>query len=221
MNYAVRITLPYSKIERGVQSLALRADKVLAYEHVGSATEKVHVHLMIVGARADLKTLKDDMKRGGCGTLKGNGDWSWKTKDKKYGSVEDSVKYVTYMTKGQYMPLYNKGYTNEFLLEAKSLWVDRPKNASRQEQMYYEFEALVPKDLPKAPIYSELVEGVVVSYLKGKYSGFEEVRKMSFQFAMEKCHGILSPGAKILIQTLYQTYCFKYQIMIDPKFDRW
>lgn len=231
-NYAVRIASPYSKIERGVQSVALRADKVLAYEHVGTVTEKIHVHLVIMGARCDVKTLKSDMVKGGVvvkGATATNGDWSWKTsfKDKvtkEVISIDDTNvnKYVTYMTKGNLDPKYNKGFTDEVIADAKSQWVDPPlKQASRQERLYYEFDVLIPKDLPTSCVFVEFIDGTQVTYPKGKYRGFEYVRNMAFKFAMEKCRGILGPGAKSMIQMLYQTYCFKHGIAIDPKFDRW
>lgn len=231
-NYAVRIASPYSKIERGVQSVALRADKVLAYEHVGTVTEKVHVHMIIMGARCDVKTLKADMVKGGVvvkGATATNGDWSWKTsfKDKITGDViqideTNVIKGITYMTKGVFDPKYNKGFSDEVIADAKSKWVEPPKGkASRQERLYYEFDVMVPKDIPTSCVYTEMVDGNIVNWPKGKYRGFEIVRNMAFKFAMEKCRGILGPGAKSMIQMLYQTYCFKHGIEMDPKFDRW
>lgn len=233
-NYAVRIALPFSKIERGVQSVALRADKVLAYEHVGTVTEKIHVHLVIMGARCDVKTLKSDMVKGGVvvkGATATNGDWSWKTsfKDKItkeviYMDDTNVKKYITYMTKGNLDPKYNKGFSDEDIADAKFQWVEPPANqASRQERLYYEFDVMVPKDLPTHVVYVEQLDEhtTPVTWPKGKYRGFETVRNMAFKFAMEKCRGILGPGAKSMIQMLYQTYCFKHGIDMDPKYDRW
>jgi len=212
-NYAVRITRAWSAIERAIHAIALRCDKVLAYEHVGSATEKVHVHLILIGVRCDVDTLKNDMKRNGLATLKGNGEWSFKTKDKKYGDVEDSPKYITYMTKGQHDPKYNKGYTQEELDQAKSNWVER-SNKSKAEIEYWAFDALVPKDLP--PEY-EMVNGKPIHM---PYRAFKEVRRRAMAYAMEKLH-VMTPACKNMIQMLYKTYCYKHNIEMDPQFDKW
>jgi len=196
-----------------VVALALRCDKVLAYEHVGNATEKVHVHLMLVGVRCDTDTLKNDCKRNGLATLKGNADWTFKTKDKKYGDVEDSPQYICYMTKGKYDPKYNKGYTQEELDDAKSKWTNKPK--SKQVMEFELFEVLVPKDLP-----NDVVMVARGNKMESEYRGFNKVRDMAWAYSMEKC-GVAGAACKAMCQMLYKTYCYKHRIVMDPKFDNW
>lgn len=210
-NYAVRVTRSYEQCARGVAAAALLCDKALVYEHVGDATEKVHIHMMLIGVRCDKKTIQASFSYL---ALKGNQAWSWKTKDAKYGAVEDSVTYVTYMTKGKFDPKYNKGYTTPFLEDAKRGWVDMKKK-SPQLIEYEKFCLLVPKDLPQ---HSELVQ--VGTKMETRYVGFNRVRDLAFAYAMEKC-GVASPKAKMLTSMLYRTYCYRHGIDMDPKFDTW
>lgn len=205
-NYAVRITRSWSVVERAVVAIALRCDKVLAYEHVGSATEKVHIHLILVGVRCDVDTLKNDMKRNGLATLKGNGEWSFKTKDKKYGDVTDSPVYITYMTKGKYDPKYNKGYSNEELEQAKASWVEPSRQKSRWSRWFAEFEAVVPKDLPQDPV-------MIGSGLSQKetFPGFTKVRAMAAAFVFEK-KGELRKNDRSDVVDMWLTYCYKHHI---------
>lgn len=212
--YAVRIARSYALVERAVHAIALRCDKVLAYEHVGSATEKVHVHLMLVGVRCDEDTLKNDCKRNGLATLKGNGDWSFKTKDKKYGDVEDSPKYITYMTKGVHDPKYNKGYTDDELKEAKESWVPPSKQKSKASKYYYEFELVMPKDLPQP----QVIMSGGVSKVIGEYDAFNLVRSRAFAFCMEK-FDLQTQACKQTIQMLYRTYCYKHNVRVPERFD--
>lgn len=210
-NYAVRITRSYAELGRGINGVALLCDKALVYEHVGSATEKVHVHMMLVGVRCDKKTVQ---KCFSYMAFKGNKDWSWKTKDAKYGPVEDSVKYITYMTKGKLDPVYNKGYSQEQVEEAKASWVDMKKKSAAVVD-YEKFKVLIPADTPK-----EKQVVIVGTKVTEQYVGFSTVRSMAFKYVMEK-FGVASPAAKCLMSTLYRTYCFEKGIELDPKFDTW
>lgn len=213
-NYAVRITRSYEVAERAVVALATRCDKMLAYEHIGTATEKVHIHLILVGVRCDEDTLKNVCKRNGLATLKGNGDWSFKTKDKKYGDVEDSPRYITYMTKGKYDPKYNKGYTPEELEEAKQLWVPPAKQKSKAYIWLKEFELMVPKDLPQP----QVVQTETSVKILNEFSAFETIRAKAYAFAFEK-HGLINSAHKATTQMLYKTYCFERNIRIPERFE--
>lgn len=210
-NYAVRITYSYAELQRAVVALAIRCDKILAYEHVGTATEKVHVHMILVGVRCDIKTLKDDIKRNGFAAIKGNAQWSFKTRDKKYGDVEDSPKYITYMTKGTLDPKYNKGYTVEQLEEAKKSWVDKPAQKNKDLVEYYAFREVVPKDLP--------LTMMIGSKFVGDYA-FSKVRDLARKYAFAKV-GVWNARTAAMGSMLYKTYCMFYDIPIPNEYDRW
>lgn len=58
LNLSVRLTLPFSDVSGAVRQWALKADKLLCYEHVGEATEKPHVHLLLMGCSQTVERLK-------------------------------------------------------------------------------------------------------------------------------------------------------------------
>lgn len=135
-SFFARISRPYSDLSGVIARWALRCDKVLVYEHIGSETEKVHIHAAIYGANCDKKTLKNDYKHL---RLNGNEDHSWK----EWDGVDTAV---TYMTKGELDPKYNKGYTQARLDELKAAWV-QPKEyekKSKWQQLAEEFEGYAP-----------------------------------------------------------------------------
>lgn len=140
-NFAVRITLPFSDLSGSLRAWALKVDSMLVYEHVGTKTEKVHIHALLMGCNCDAERLKQIVKEHGVSQLKGNGDWSFKTKHRDLGPVAEETKdgYITYMSKGQLMPLYNKGFTDEYLIDMRDRWVDPKEYLSKDERVYDEF----------------------------------------------------------------------------------
>lgn len=213
-NYAVRITRSYEACSAYVAKLAMRCDKVLVYEHVGSSTEKVHVHMMLVGVRGDKKTLKNDAKGTALATLKGNADWSFKTKDAKYGDVTDSPQYITYMTKGIHEPKYNKGYTTEEVAACKAAYVSHD-GKTKDEKEYKAFEErLRGEDISKDKY--ELINNKMVE----TYPGFNMVRKAAIAYAIAKTK-VLNIKCKNMAQMLYNTYCWLHEVPKPPQFDKW
>lgn len=206
-NYAIRITRSYVVLERAIGAAALLADKVLAYEHIGTATEKVHVHLLLIGVRCDKKTLQKRMNEHFkiLDQLNGNGDWSFKTKDKNYGPVEDSVKYITYMTKGQFDAKYNKGYTQEQLDEAKALWVEPVKAKSQWAKWYAEFELMLPNNIPKE------AHQFIGNTLKETFPGWSQVRRAAGDFMYAK-KGDMKRTTRADAKDMWFTYCWKHRI---------
>lgn len=213
-NYAVRVTRSYEQCAAWVARLSLRCDKLLAYEHVGTETEKVHIHLMLVGVRCDVDTLKNDAKATGLGALKGNGDWTFKTKDKKYGDVTDSPTYITYMTKGIHDPKYNKGYTAEEVAACKAAFVNHD-GKSRDEKEYAAFEERLRGENIEKDKW-ELVNNKMLE----TYPGFTKVRKLAINYALAKCK-VMNIKCKNLAQMLYNTYCWRHEVPKPERYDRW
>lgn len=210
-NYAVRITRSFEFCKRFVAAWALRCDKILAYEHVGTATEKIHIHLIIINCDVTAEQLRNIAKPLGFAVLKGNGDFSFKTKDKKYGPVTDSPRYICYMSKGQYDPLYNKGYSDAELAEAKSAYVPMG-NLSKDEKYYNDFvKSYQFPDIPKYQV-------VNATYPKGYYPGFENVESHARSFAFKAKSLMWTQATAALTRTLTMTYCMRNDIQFDMKF---
>lgn len=115
-DYFVRITHPYEDCAPVVSLWALRCEKLAVYEHTGDKTEKVHIHILILGSVLQKKQLRNI--GSGIVDLRGNENCSFK----------ECVSYetpVVYMTKGSLDAKYLKGFTKEEADEWKTKW--KPK----------------------------------------------------------------------------------------------
>lgn len=125
-NYAVRITHSYEVCKGLIDTWSLRCEKMLVYEHVGTVTEKVHIHLIIEQSDTHKKWLRELAQRTGV-NLKGNKFCSFK-------EFDGNKTAMVYMTKGIYEPKFNKGYTEEEIALWKSQWEQKP--ASKDAALY-------------------------------------------------------------------------------------
>lgn len=127
-NHFARITHSFESCHRLVSRWALECDKIVVYEHVGTQTEKIHIHLLILGSRLGKKQLRNIGQS--FVDLKGNKNCSFKV-------AESYDVPVTYMTKGVLQPKYNKGFTEEYLEERRKAWVE-PSQVKSKDQIAYE-----------------------------------------------------------------------------------
>lgn len=209
-NFAVRITLPFSDVSGAVRSWAMKADKLLCYEHTN--TDKLHCHLLMLNTSVDAERLKQLAKA--CGVDgKGNQFWSFKTKSKHTGPVseETSGRYITYMTKGQFDPKYVKGYEQEYLLALKDAWTEHEEPVSREQELYDEFE------------------GVVIDYCRAHpevcapncyiihWSKADVLVTLARRHAFAKAARIWNVRTASMAKSFFLTYCMREEIRIDEK----
>lgn len=117
-SYAVRITRSYDVLKDLVYVWAERCERVAVYEHVGRATEKTHIHLVLSGCNVCKKQLKNLIKIHNIatqGALGGNKDWSFKDWD-------GDLNACAYMAKGSIEPSYLKGWTMEDHKKWLEMW---------------------------------------------------------------------------------------------------
>ena len=57
-HYAVRITHSYEVAKPIVHLWAMKCEKILAYEHLGERTGKIHIHLLLVNTSVDKKAIE-------------------------------------------------------------------------------------------------------------------------------------------------------------------
>lgn len=117
--YMVRITHSYQDASGVVALWASRASRVVVYEHIGTVTEKIHIHMVIEGSDTHKKQLRNIGMATGL-ELKGNGYCSFK-------AFDGNERTFVYMTKGQFDPKFNKGYTEDLFAKWKSLWERKHK----------------------------------------------------------------------------------------------
>jgi len=117
-DYFVRITHAWDKITNLVGVWALQSEKLVAYEHVGEKTEKVHCHILIMGsvvAKKQLRNIAADML--GINSVKGQENMAFRQCDSNWKVS------LPYMTKGKFDPKYLHGFSEAEALVWKSQWV--------------------------------------------------------------------------------------------------
>lgn len=193
MEHVCRITRSYAELIRVFSNWTEVSDQVLVYEHPAgisrrtNKTQKEHCHVLIQGCTIGDEALKKRIKN--IIQLSGNGDWSWSK-----ANYEGKEKYITYMSKGQYQPKYNKGYDPGELEELRGKWVE-PTPPAKNEPI-----------LVKAPDNKETIIGLWAEYVvhfekwfKGKS---HNLTMMEFQREARKFwynqsdHHLFPPGSQ-------------------------
>lgn len=211
-NLAVRITAPFSDLSGMVRNWALKADKVLVYQH---DDDKVHIHVLMLGVSCDKERLKQIAKEsrivGG-----GNEFWSFKTKVKGGIAVspENSDRFITYMSKGKYDPSYNKGWDVEELARLKAAWVQR--SVCAQERLYLEFIDYLLSNKEDdgtfhfgTPIIYDTVENVKVLQSWAR----------SWAFSHHKSFWTVRTATDA--KMVFLTYCMRFSITIPQDIKLW
>lgn len=117
-SYMLRISRTYEQLTAMVAHIAEQSTRLVIYEHeADDEVSRTHIHCGIIDYKMSKATLENRLKELVPDWEGGNPDYSCKKWDGKQ-------KYIVYMTKGRISPSFNKGYSDEDLEEAKSLWVD-------------------------------------------------------------------------------------------------
>lgn len=213
-HYAVRITHSYEVAKPIVHLWAMKCEKILAYEHLGSRTGKIHIHLLLVNTSVDKKQLRNIAMTTKL-SVSGNEWMSFKVADL-------DTTYITYMSKGEIDPSYNKGYTDEELLLYKSKWVE-PQNERQLDandkillawnNHYKELQEEHPDEFPR----------------EGPPSNFFALRREAKSFIWHFQHKGVFPKwshnevkiYKMLMNTLIYLHNVKVPTVLVPEFTQW
>lgn len=218
---AVRITLPFSDASGIVRVWALKAEKLVCYEHIGEATSKPHIHLLLIRVGCDKERLKQLAKPWATGS--GNEFWSFKTKCKGIGDVneENSFRYLVYMTKGTIDPSYVKGYEMDWLQSAKNAWSAPTEELNRNQKLYESFEEYLWQTWDKCSAAAR------AEYFQDGYTilrsdameikGIELARRWSFGINKS----IWSVRAAADAKMVFLTYCMTHDLRIPSNVKVW
>lgn len=111
MNFGFRIHLPFADVK--LDNLYEDCEKVIVYEHPpDDEVKRLHIHGLCIGYK-----YKDDTLRK---HFKGKYEYALTFKNKKTGGPVDET-YITYMSKGEYDPLYVKNFHDDEIQLGKSL----------------------------------------------------------------------------------------------------
>lgn len=118
---AVRVSAVYESIKDWIADI--ECDKCIVFQHI--ADEEInrdHIHMLLVNVVKDNETLKRRYCKLYNPEVKGNSLWSWKTIPET-----DYDLYITYMSKGTLIPVYNKGFDTVYVVERQCAFVDYKK----------------------------------------------------------------------------------------------
>lgn len=206
----VRLRASKEELATTFGDYAIVCEKVLAYEH--PVPNNVHCHLLLEGVYQTDETLKNAFRNHGL-TLKGAGQVSYKTTFKQNGTVvpvspETIPKYITYMSKGQYAPCYNKGYSSEEIEACKAAWVEfeKYKKPTRNKILLTEFYEHLWD-------YSKL-QGLDVQDV---YTNIPAVRTLAISFVADRGQDVLDIQARKDASMLYTSVCYKSRVLAAAK----
>jgi len=115
MSYALRITRNGEEMMPFWERLAGSCLRIIAYEHLDGA--RVHCHATVEGATVSTDTMKNWIKKALAVTVFPRTDW-------KFTAYDGDEKAITYMSKGKYDPIYQKGHDPEEIRRLKGTWLD-------------------------------------------------------------------------------------------------
>lgn len=215
-HFAVRITKSFSDLSGVVRAWALKADKMIVYEHVGDETEKVHIHLLMLGVSVDAERLKQIAQATNRNLGSGNGFWSFKTKVKKDTiSPNNSDKFITYMSKGKLEPSYNQGWDEATLARLKDAWVDQV-NLSREQKLYWEFV-----DYLKVTVDDPEVRFHYDEKLYNTDENVSILKSLSRSWAFQYHTQIWSVRTATDAKMVFLTYCMRNNMTIPQDVKYW
>jgi hypothetical protein len=146
MSLFIRITRGYEQVKEWVNKVADNSVSCIVYEHTGEKTKKVHIHLLVEGAKVSTETLKRWLSSGPM-DMYARSDWSFK---EKYDNKPVDRGCITYMSKGHLDPVFVRNIDDQTIYELKNKWVvykgnnDKPDtNKATQYQMLLEMVDIV------------------------------------------------------------------------------
>lgn len=121
--YPLRISRSWEVLKDCVAATMVDDCHVLVYEHpADDEVKRTHCHFLISSNIVDCEGLKKRISKHH--KFYGNSDWSNSRKE-----YETTDKYISYMSKGIFDPVFNLGYERPHIDTLKSLWVittDKP-----------------------------------------------------------------------------------------------
>lgn len=218
-DYFVRITHSYADASGVIRAWATRASKMVVYEHVGEATKKTHIHLLILGANVCSKQLRNIAAK--YVDMKGNEMASFKAADDHFETA------LIYMTKGNLEPKYLQGYTVQDSDIWKSKWkVPAHYNAIKETPSEKLYNSVFDDDNEVQINYEywvkELSVDTVNSYAKeGVSLRWIWLKQFCRNQAFWHNHRIWNMKTQNDYKMLVLTYCFRNNISIPSNDKDW
>lgn len=233
IGYWVRITRPEAVVRLMIAQISSKVDRISAWLHEPEHNEpNIHCHLVLLGVSVTLTQIKNLFKKIDP-RLKGNGDWAFDAYDHKQNP------YI-YASKGTIDPFYTQNEDDNWIMEQKNLWVEKPKVLDSWALRWIDFLKVAPKpnktdavtvpwNHPRYPGFEENSVGTLTRYyslhpdeipipvvLDGERISFDEVVKAVYSYVWQINGGVQRPQAKLQRSCLIDTYCYTYKIPVPP-----
>lgn len=190
-HWAVRISLPYERLEPIIEDYVTKMEGVLVYQH--EEANRIHCHLLLYNTKVSKQRLKQIGLAHLPGTgLERNALWSWKQMGNEKTDVET---YICYMSKGKLDPEFCLGFEWKEVERYKQRWVE-PTTAPT-----------VSKGLLGYQAFEEHVREKDIS-LRARA---DDIRTYATRWVFEK-HGWFSQVANNEAKNYAATYIFKYRV---------
>ena len=217
-HYAVRVTHSWQQAQCIAYLWALRADKVLVFEHsqeTKTAKGKTHIHMLLVNTNIDKKQLRNLAKQTQVPTH-GNENVSFKMAEEPF------TKYITYMSKGVLQPKYNKGWTPEELEEYRLLWVEPNEYVKETSwsKLYEAYEKEAPPP-PTAEQKSHVIKQWISSVSDAKPPNLQDeyvklFTEHAYKWLIKHNNGVWNPAIGKQLNCIRFTHCWKHNLPINP-----
>lgn len=151
-NISFRISLSFSDVNLG--ELYALCDKVVIYEHpADSSVSRTHIHGLLIGCKRKEDTIRNRFFKG----IYEKSDYSINTKNV-------SITFITYMSKGKYVPSYTQNVTPDVIELYTNAWI--PKGEKPVVNLVCFRGKLVPEfdENKKKLTKRQLIEVMMIKY---------------------------------------------------------
>lgn len=212
-DYLIRITHSFDVARAVCLLFAERAQKVAVFEHLDQA--RIHIHIAIQGCEVSSKRLRQQAALTGL-NVKGNKYASFKTWDK-------NERALVYCTKGQYRPLYLKGWTEADADRWISLYERNPPDISPHHTLYNECFDDGDQDNTDYYYYTRqnpIIVGEGREQRIIENHKFQWVKHQAKTFVFNHNQRIWDMGALARYRMLVFTYCYRHEVPMDSDWNR-
>lgn len=155
-NWSVRITRTYEELKPWIQNLSDKCEKLIVYQHdADEDVSRTHCHLMIIGYTTSDETMKMQLTKI-LGQRPEKTDWAW---DPSVRSEDDSI---SYMSKKDLQPMYNKGYEDSYVVERSTKYVPKSEYVKSSGKTQYKVIAEKPEVSKKRQ--NDLLDEMIQKY---------------------------------------------------------
>lgn len=152
-HYAFRLSYEYDSLKEFVIEVAKVCSRIIIYEHHSdTGCSRTHIHGLLMDCEVTSNTLKNWVKKV-LNMTPQKTDWSFVTYYTKKPSKEHITiteqnhgGTITYQSKGSLNYKFNKGFTEEFINECKSQWIEHKKSIYVNGDLIIQADAVKTKN---------------------------------------------------------------------------